>query len=153
MFLAMDPRSLDFFERALKHGWQTESRVALVGCVAVGLLVLPWPRARHRTETVPGPTAATPTVNGAARLFGPIRSAGGRDIGSGVAVVLLGADGLPVAKTRTSAGGRYEFPDVPAGHYTLTVLTMPPTCRPVEVQGVYPTECPIQLDSVVGSAG
>jgi hypothetical protein len=147
MFLAMDPKALAFFDRALQHGRQPESWVALVGCAVVFLLVLPWPRAGH---PAPGPAAEAMT---AARVFGPIRSAGGQEIGSGISVVLLGPDGLPHAKTRTSPGGRYEFRDVPAGEYTLTVLTTPPTARPIAILGPYPTECPIQLNSIVGTAG
>jgi hypothetical protein len=148
MFLAMDPKSLNFFDRALQHGWQPQSTVALLGALLVALVVLPWPRAGHVLSS-PG----SAEVAGAARIFGPIRSAGGREIASGIAVVLLGADGLPRARTRTSAGGRYEFRDIPAGEYTLTVLTSPPTARPIAVQGPYPTECPIQLNSIVGTAG
>ncbi|HZE67459.1 MAG TPA: DUF5134 domain-containing protein [Sporichthyaceae bacterium] len=65
MLLAMDPRSLDFFERALKHGWQTESAVALAGCVAVGLLVLPWPPARDRVQTTESAIQLDSVVGGA----------------------------------------------------------------------------------------
>jgi hypothetical protein len=148
MFLAMDPGALNFFDRALQHGRQPESWVALAGCAVVFLLVLPWPRAGH---AVPGPSTAEEIS--AARIFGPIRSAGGQEIGSGIPVVLLGPDGLPRAKTRTSPGGRYEFRDIPAGEYTLTVLTTPPTARPIAILGPYPTECPIQLNSIVGTAG
>lgn len=144
MFLAMDPRSLRFFDRALQHGWQTQSWVALGWCVLVGLLVLPWPRAGRANVAGLPVNPAT-----AARIYGPISSAGGRELSSGIAVVLLGADGIPRAKTRTSAGGRYEFLDVPTGQYTVTVLTSPPTCCPIAVQGPYPTECPIRLNSAV----
>jgi hypothetical protein len=146
MFLAMDPKALRFFDRALQHGWHTESTVAVIGAGVVFLLVLPWPQPRHAA-------AAPAEAISAARVFGPIRSAGGQEIGSGIPVVLLGPDGLPRARTRTSPGGRYEFLDIPAGEYTLTVLTTPPTARPIAVQGPYPTECPIQLNSIVGSAG
>lgn len=147
MFLAMDPRALRFLDRALQHGWQTQSWVALGWCALVFLLVLPWPRARHRPQAAAVAPAGNPPV--AARIYGPIHSAGGRELRSGIPVVLLNAEGRPHAKTRTSAGGRYEFLDVPNGEYTLTVLTRPPTSRPIAVLGPYPTECPIQLNSAV----
>jgi EmrB/QacA subfamily drug resistance transporter len=83
-------------------------------------------------------------LTGGAVLSGTVRAPGGRPV-QDARVTLLDAAGHVLASTATGPDGRFRFPDLPAGEFTVIAAGYPPVATVLQIPSTGGTEHDLRL--------